>query len=95
MTGFILAWAFVIIFGILVVIAIGTDPAAAGVVAAIYGVTILIMWHHNVFDPRSDIVVYQEATQRCESLKGELVKTVNKRDRYECRISPTITVPVD
>lgn len=94
MTGFILAWAFVVIFGILVVIAMCADPAG-GVFAAIYAIVILIMWQHHVFDPRSDLVVYSEAKERCEQLKGELVKTTNKRVRYECRISPTIVIPVD
>lgn len=95
MIGFILAWMFVVFFGVMVVTSIGISPEASGILGGFYLMCIYIMWTFNVFDPRSDIVVYQEATQRCESLKGELVKTVNKHDRYECRVSPTITIPVD
>lgn len=93
MTGFFLAWAFVLFFGIVAIVAMVGGPEGS-IFLAIWFIGIVVMWQHNVFDHRSDIVVYTEAKEKCVELKGELFKT-ERRIRYECRISPTIVIPVD
>lgn len=95
MVGFILASAFVIIFGIAVVTTVGISPEIGGILGAFYIIGIVLMWHNHVFDPRNDATVYTEAKEKCEHLRGELIKTINKKDRYVCQITPTIVIPVD